>query len=307
MRPLRLHGVLVDLCFACGGLWLDGGELRSLTAGRHLEVGGTTPPTLESLVAVADSVVGDDVGPVRLGRGSFAVLFSQPDSVGEAAVARAFAGTDGLTAIDARLIVGGAGCVVVEGVSLAGARGLVRGLLAEGIVAETVADDVLKTPVAITAQTAVIEGDVLLLGFHTGPSTQIAVADVVGIAAGVTRVERPVTRSPSAPFLLRRLERRIGTDAFVDDKRVDTLISEVLVVEALIVDGLGPRRLRVSSPPVRRDVLVSLVSRCQALGVPMGRCRTAGAGTGWPIFNRPRDIERDAVWAAWRAARWPAA
>lgn len=303
MRPLRLHGVLVDLCFACGGLWLDGGELTSLTAGRHAEIGGTTPPVLEGLIEL--DTIDVDGGRVRLGRGSHAVLFADPAGVVEAAVARAFADTDGLTSIDAKILVGGAGCVVVEGVSVEGARGLVRRLLREGIVAEVVAGDLLKTPAPITAQAAVVEGDDVVLSFHIGPSTRIALADIVGLAAGVTKVERTITRA-QIPSFVKRMERGFGKDVLVDDSRVDTVVGEVLAVEALIVGVGGPRRLRLSTPPVRRDVVVALIERCRDAGVPLGRCRMAAETAGWPVFNRARDIERDAVWAAWRAARWPA-
>ena len=303
MRPLRLHGVLVDLCFACGGLWLDGGELTSLTAGRYAEVGGTTPPVLE---------LGAPTSTVRLGRGASAVLFVAPELVDEAALARAFAVTDGLTAIDARIILGSNAAVVVEGVAAEGAHALVACLAEAGIDAAVVADTVFKIPQALAAQSVQVEAEQVVLGFHTGPPLRVSLADIAGLAAGITRVERTVTHVVQSPLLVRRLERRLGRDTLIEETRVETLAADLLNVEMLVVAGhLPARRLRLATPPIRRDDVINLIDRCRAAGVPLGRlgheatAHKPGRKSNWPQFNRARDLERDAIHAAWRAGRWP--
>jgi Zn-finger nucleic acid-binding protein len=294
MRPLRLHGVLVDLCFACGGLWLDWGELRTLSRGRHDELGGHTPPVL-AVEPVVDTV--------RLGRGASVVVFREPGAAREAGLVAAFASTDALTAIDARLIAGNGSCVVVESVSSAGATALVQRLAREGIAADVVGEEVFRLPSAVVAQ-AVALGDELVFSFHTGAPWRVPVTSVLSLTGGLVRRERTVSRSVDLPSWASRTEHHMSNVPAASPKRTDSVLEDAVVVE-LLVDVGSVRRLRMSSPPASLDVLRALVARAVRAGVPVGRCAYAGDGGAWPRAGRSRDLERELAWCAWRAARWP--
>lgn len=54
LRALHHEGVEIDLCTACGGIWLDGGELEAILAARQPDDGGVE----FDIDAVADEVTG---------------------------------------------------------------------------------------------------------------------------------------------------------------------------------------------------------------------------------------------------------
>jgi Zn-finger nucleic acid-binding protein len=293
MRPLRLHGVLVDLCFSCGGLWLDGGELRTLSRGRHDELGGHTPPVL-AVEAVADTV--------RLGRGASAVVFREPGTAREAGLRAAFASTNGLTAIDARLIASSGSCVVVEGVSSAGAVALVQRLAREGIAADVVGEELFQVPAAVAAQ-AVTLGDEFVFSFHTGAPWRVPSTSVLSMTGGLVRRERTVSRAVDVPGWASRAEHLANVPS-APPRRSESVLEDVVVVEVLVeLDTV--RRLRMSSPPASLDVLRALVVRAVRAGAAVGRCASVVDGGTWPRAGRTRDLERELAWCAWRAARWP--
>jgi Zn-finger nucleic acid-binding protein len=300
MRPLRLHGVLVDLCFSCGGLWLDGGELRTLSRGRHDELGGHTPPVL-----VVEPASGAVVDTARLGRGSSVVVFREPGAAREAALVEVFAATDALTAIDARLIAANGSCVVVESVSEAGAAALVQRLARAGIAADVVGEEVFRVRSAVTAQ-AVTLGDELVFSFHTGAPWHVPLSSVLSMTGGLMRRERTAVRTVDVPTWASRTDHRMASAAAAPQTRNEAVLDEVVVVELLFdLAGAGGRRLRLSAPPVSPDVLRALVSRAVQTGVPVGRCAAVVDGGAWPRAGRTRDLERELAWCAWRAARWP--
>ncbi len=57
MRPLVLRGVDVDLCFHCGGLWLDDGEIERLSAQRYRSMPRTTLVPLTTTADLPDATV----------------------------------------------------------------------------------------------------------------------------------------------------------------------------------------------------------------------------------------------------------
>lgn len=304
MRPLRLHGVLVDLCFSCGGLWLDGGELRTLSRGRHDELGGHTPPVLVVEPLDTSTALALD-GTARLGRGASVVVFREPGAASEAALVSVFAATDALTAIDARLIAGNGSCVVVESVSEAGAAALVQRLARAGIAADVVGEDLFRVPAAVTAQTLAL-GDDLVFSFHTGAPWRVPLSSVLSLTGGVMRRERTVSRTVDVPAWASRSDHHMANVPSAPPKRTESVLDDVVVVELLIdLPRTGVRRLRMSSPPASLDVLRALVARAAAAGVPVGRCASVADGSGWPRAGRTRDLERELAWCAWRAARWP--
>lgn len=305
MRPLRLHGVFVDLCFSCGGLWLDGGELRTLSRGRHDELGGHTPPVLavELIHRVEDGAQIE--GTIRLGRGTAAVVFREPGAAHESALVEVFAATDALTAIDARLIASNASCVVVESVSHAGAAALVQRLARVGIAADVVGEDVFRVPAAVTAQTVSL-GDDLVFAFHTGAPWRVPLSSVLAMTGGVMRRERTVSRTVDVPAWASRADHRMANVPSAPPTRTESVLDDVVVVELLVdLEAVGVRRLRMSSPPAAQDVLRALVGRAARVQAPLGRCAAVADGAAWPRAGRSRDLERELGWCAWRAGRWP--
>jgi hypothetical protein len=57
MSPLVLRGASVDVCFGCGSLWVDKGELESLSGGRYALPAPTAPRVALATVAPAQSLV----------------------------------------------------------------------------------------------------------------------------------------------------------------------------------------------------------------------------------------------------------
>jgi Zn-finger nucleic acid-binding protein len=51
MSPLTLRGQKVDVCFGCGSLWVDAGELEGISLGRHALPAPKHPPSSSSFAA----------------------------------------------------------------------------------------------------------------------------------------------------------------------------------------------------------------------------------------------------------------
>jgi hypothetical protein len=201
------------------------------------------------------------------------------------------------------LIAGNGSCVVVEGVSSAGATALVQRLAREGIVADVVGDDVFRVPSAVVAQ-AVALGDELVFSFHTGAPWRVPLASVLSMTGGLVRRERTVSRVVDVPGWASRADHHMSNVPSAPPTRTESVLEDAVVVE-LLVDVGGVRRLRMVSPPASLDVLRALVARAVRAGVAVGRCAAAGDGGAWPRAGRTRDLERELAWCAWRAARWP--
>ena len=284
MRPLRLRGVVVDLCFSCGGLWLDAGELARLTGGRHVEVVDAAPATA---AADAPVVVGELAGvlpgrdegfarSVALGRGHAAVVL---ESLGAPDVARlraAFARTDGLTTIDADQLGRHTNGVVVEGVSPAGAVGLVEELARVGVRAAVVGEAVLRLPAALAVVGIDVVHDashgpgLLRARFSVGPPLVVGLETVRAAVLGAlsTGHGAPAAGAPS--------------------------------VDVLVGARLDARRLSWSAVGGDVDAVIEVARRLWAAGVPLPRADAAGPWTIWPT---PRDRDRELAWAAWRGGR----
>jgi hypothetical protein len=279
MRPLRLRGVVVDLCFACGGLWLDRGELSRLSGGRHAE--------RDAAIAVDDDVpvvTGALVEPPRvvLGRGSAAVLLASA-SVDASALREAFARTDGLTSDDADAIAEGHVGVVVHGVADAGAAGLVDVLASVGVGAHVVDDAVLRLPPAVPVTGLVPQpGRPALRASHgLGPPSELAAGQIVAVAWAVCLAP------PAAPW--------------------ERAPPPSVVLELVADHGGGPpRRLRLARPGEGVDDDVrAIVDAVRSWGGPVVHLSPlAGAAAGGR--PRPRTL-RDVEWAlavtCWRARR----
>lgn len=312
MRPLRLRGVAVDLCFGCGSLWLDRGELRALSAGRHDEVG-----IVEGVVDVAAPAAvvvgrGDD-SLVKLGRGRAVVLFDSLDVVAESALKAAFARTDGLTNADAAMLARHHTGVVVEGVSDAGAAGLVRALAREGVSATIADDDVLRLPPALASQSTSVDERGVTFRFHTGPPLEAPWGEIAAVVGGVVRGERLETRSMGAgaqwlASLSAPVSRHGGALVSEPPQRIEVVRTEDLVVGILHL-GETPRHLRVLPSPRANEaqhvaVLAAMAPTKAAVGRGPGRF-TRGGDPPWPVYRRAKELERELAWVAWRAARWP--
>lgn len=302
MRPLRLQGVLVDLCFACGGLWLDAGELHRLSSGRHVEI---APTAAEIDAVVPAAAVG---ARLKLVAGAAAVVFRDPGVVDVKALARVFVGIDGRTAIDAKMLIDSGSCVVVDAIDGATADVLAARCADEGVDVEVWASADLASRVALTTSTVRLDDDALVLQFHTSAERRIAFSDVVAVAAGIVKkgvsgdlVDDGVSWLSGLRGLLQNTDR-------VEPMRA-RLVARVLTVEILarvpaaVGDG-GTQRVRLMSPPTSREQLIAVVERLEAAGAARGRRPVGGS---WPVFVRPQDLERDAIHAAWKAQRWPLA
>ncbi|MDP2345959.1 MAG: zf-TFIIB domain-containing protein [Deltaproteobacteria bacterium] len=105
MRSLILRGVDVDLCFHCGALWLDAGELEHLSSNRHRGLAPlpTTTTTTATMVRPAGTVRLDDRHPLArtLGR----ILRSGGVVVGAATVLKLLAPSTMVVA--AAMVLGG--------------------------------------------------------------------------------------------------------------------------------------------------------------------------------------------------------
>jgi hypothetical protein len=312
MRPLRLRSVAVDLCFGCGSLWLDRGELRALSGGRHDEVGIVEGVVDVAAAAAPAVVVGrDDGGAVKLGRGRAVVLFDSLDAVAESALKAAFARTDGLTNADAAMLARYHTGVVVEGVSDAGAAGLVRALVREGVGATVAVDDVLRLPPALASQSITVDDNGVVFRFHTGPPFVARWSEIVAVVAGVVRGERVEQRPLGAGAQwLSSLTSPMVRDggSLVSEPvahrnvevRTEDLIAEILHL------GETPRRLRVvPSPRPHEAEQVAGLAAVAATKTAVGRGPAAAAGGAWPSYRRTKELERELAWVGWRAARWP--
>lgn len=51
MSPLQLRGVTLDVCFGCGGLWVDRGDLEAVSSGRY-QMPAPTQPLLKATPAI---------------------------------------------------------------------------------------------------------------------------------------------------------------------------------------------------------------------------------------------------------------
>ena len=303
MRPLRLRGVHVDLCFSCGGLWLDSGELFSLSSGRHAEIGG---PSLVPVVdvAVLPVLLGTAAeGLVTLGRGNAVVVFEQLAPPEQAALTRVFARTDGLTDVDAQLLARLCQGIVAEGLSLQGAQAL-RSLLArEGIGSEVVDDAVMRLPPAIQCSDIDVVAGGLVARLHTGPPMSVPWSEVAAVVGGVVRRERLEARvqAPQNP-LFREQSRVTGLD--VRRELEHEMVSSDDVIVDVVQVSQPSRRLRVVPSPRKEQANQqrALCDAAVAAGVPVGR---GPAASPWPRYRRLRELDREAAWVTWRAARWP--
>ncbi len=298
MRPLRLRGVHVDLCFGCGGLWLDSGELEALSSGRHAEVRG---PPIERDVVTLPILIGQETRALaKLGRGTLVVLLDELETPPRSALARAFARTDGLTDVDAQLLASHCHGVVAEALSKRGAHELEAILAHEGIDATVVADSVLRLPAAIQCNDVDVDSSGILARLHTGPPLVIPWAQVGSVVGGMVHRERLEPRS-SSNALTRTGRAWVGAQQH--ELEHELISSDDVVIDVLHLGQL-PRRLRVVPSPIkeRSNQSRALCDAAALAGVPVGRGPRA---PDWPHYRRLRELEREGAWVAWRAARWP--
>jgi Zn-finger nucleic acid-binding protein len=305
MSPLRLRGVHVDLCLLCGGLWLDTGELAALTSGRHVEVGKPNVD-VDVLTAGVPVVVGTATTSLAiLGRGKAVLLLDslEPPPT-QASLSRAFARTDGLTDVDAQMLSRHCQGIVAEGLSQSGAIELQSILAREKIGTSVVDDRVLRLPPAIQCSDVDVDGTAIVARLHTGPPLSIPWSEVCAVVGGVVHRERlePRKEAPQNPLF-----RETNTRGLVirrDDLEHELVGSDDVVVDVLQI-GATLRRLRLVPSPRKElaNVHRALCDAAIAAGVPLGRGPTS---PDWPRYRRPRELERECSWVAWRAARWPA-
>ncbi|MDP2339755.1 MAG: zf-TFIIB domain-containing protein [Deltaproteobacteria bacterium] len=311
MSPLRLRGVHVDLCLSCGGLWLDSGELKALTSGRHSEVGApnvdvVVVPVVVPVVAPVPVVTGiATTSLVVLGRGKAVIALDRLEPPSHESLSRAFARTDGLTDVDAQLLSRHCQGIVAEGLSIEGARALQTILGKEGIGCSVVDDAVLRLPAAIHCSDFDVDARGIVARLHTGAPFSIPWSEVGAVVGGVVHRERlePKKESPQNPLFR-------ATNVRGNEMRRSELEHELVGSDDVIVDVLQisrtSRRLRLVPSP-RKELANAPRGLCDAAvaaGVPVGR---GPRSAEWPRYRRLRELERECSWVAWRAARWPAA
>jgi hypothetical protein len=277
MRPLRLRGVVVDLCLACGGLWLDAGELSRMTGGRYDEVGAATSDVLPSPTtgSGASASTVDGRPRVVLGRGHSVVVLDSLTLPPERVLHDVFAGTDGLTSIDVEQLTRFLTGVVVEGVAPSGAAGVVERFAAHGVVAHVLGEGALRLPAPVLVERLVVE-DVraprnVVAHYAVGPSSTFSRRDVRAVAAA--RLPDPARRTAVLPVL----DVVLGASP--------TPGGEVRRLRWHIIDddvGLGP------------VFALATANRLPALP-PLD-----GDPTSWPLLT-PREHERRLAWSLWRA------
>jgi Zn-finger nucleic acid-binding protein len=278
MRALQLRGVPVDLCLACGGLWLDAGELRRLSAGRHAEIAAQVPQA-----APGDHRGADDDGYERrrvvLGRGVSAVVLDElrPPPLGR--LQAAFARTDALTSVDADTLADFCPGVVVAGVTADGAAGLVAALADEGIAAHIVGEAALRLPPPLLVEELVVEpvadGTGLAAFFRIGPPLRCRAGAVRAIGGGLL----PTTRD------------RGGAVATID-----------VVVGGTAAPGGETRRLRWMPLDPTAAAVSALVRLLVGHGGRAGRLLRHEA-LAWHSYRTARDFDRELGWLAWSHAR----
>jgi hypothetical protein len=287
MRPLRLRGVVVDLCVGCGGLWLDAGELTRMSGGRYDEVGAagqpstsappTTVMTLDTTGATGSiGTAGGGSARLVLGRGHSVVVFDALAPLDDRVLAEVFARTDGLTSIDAEQLARGGGCVVVEGVTPAGAAGLVALLAERGVVAHVIGEAALRLPPPVVVQRIDVDGPPphrsLVAAYGVGPPLPFATQAVRVVVAA--RLPAEGGRGTS----------RAVVDVVLGGPRAP--LGETRRLRWHIDDGDAP------SPAL------ALLTSSRA---PSPR-RVDGVPGAWPLM-RPRELDRLLAWASWRASR----
>jgi hypothetical protein len=293
MRPLRLHGVAAHLCFHCGALWLVAGALARLSGGRFLESALTehdeearssTPEPALLLFGNNGVDVADREAPVRLGRGSSAVVLGRLQEPPQAALERVFARTDALWSHDAAQLARFTHGVLVEDISAAGASALVNALDDEGIEAYVVDVSVLRVVlpvqvVGLSVEQLASTGPHLRATFAVGPPLVCALSSVVAVVGGH----------------LASSALGVGGD---DPSR------PVSVVD-VVVDSSGPRavvrrRLRwVSGPAANHHDGAALWHVLASSTVSAGYVLQDGQ-VRWRTYRAASELDRELAWVLWR-------
>ncbi len=334
MRPVRLRGVAIELCAACGGMWCDRGELARLTEGRHAEL-ATPPPRpedddepglfarlkgrLADALSVVDAAIDARRAPadpdayVPLGKGRPGAIWSLvQQSAAPLDVERvraALARTTRWAPAEATTMVNGACGILVDAVTEDEAATLVRALADEGIEVETVASARLALP----WPRAVTRMDVDAEGLHPvdqhGVRGDVPWADVLVVGAAlVTRTTTTRTAHRKVAHGLRTIGPQIGAEV---DVEIGTTESAELLLDVVL---RGEARLRASSktfvfaqPAADRSAAFALL--CTGVAIrASGAALTRGAvdareGRSPSRAKSAQALEREVAWHAWAASR----
>jgi hypothetical protein len=280
MRPLRLRGVVVDLCLACGGLWLDAGELTRLSGGRYDETGPTLEPSTPAPTTAAWAGSGvEETRRIVLGRGHMAVVLDVLAEPPVAALRAAFARTDGLTSLDAEQIASFTHGVIVEGATPTGAMALAAALADEGVAAHVVGDATLRLPTPTVVERLDVvwrdEWRGIVAQFAFGPPLRIRATGVRAVGGGLVPAR---------------------------DERQTPVAALDVVVPAALASGAEIRRLRWLPVAGVDDEAVSAVAGWMVESrVAAGRLLRGGA-LRWPSYPSGRDLDRELAWLIWRTS-----
>lgn len=313
MSAVHVRNVRVDLCTGCGGAWLDAGELKALTSGRHDELfpgapaATSAPDAPPSPAAQPDRA--DEGEGVGRASGGVIVFFDDPDNVRREALTAAFIKVPGLAPADAGQIAARKRHTAVENVSEAQAQNVVAALASEGIGAH-VADASwlsMPPPFGTNALSSTTEG--LTLGRVDASVGRVVVPwrDVAAVvAASVVRATMKRTQV---------VRRNDTTSARASDDLLDFDVSvvETADVSVEVVLANPPRRFRlllstmlfgeVGRPrPVMLSERLAELVRLAPPSLPVGRgVRAAFEGRPMTKVASTRDLERELGWLLWRA------
>jgi Zn-finger nucleic acid-binding protein len=299
MSPVHLRGTRVDLCTGCGGAWLDAGELRKLSEGRHDEV---VPSALASSPAAQPPAPERAPGmdePVS-------VFFSSLEPVPSAVLEAAFAPIPSLTAIDAQMLGRQHSGVVVAEIARAEAEALVASLAAAGVTAHVADVTWIELPFANTG--SAFEPSAAGLRFGRGEmALDVRWPDLVAVVAGA--IKRSASRNAQGGGI---------TDSLLSEgNRAERDLAASLEIEDLVMDVIAKdpiRRVRVTLSTVLlgeggrgRDRVVvfrervAQVARFAGAATAVGRgVKDAVEGTRLRRYRSQTDLDRELSWLLWK-------
>ena len=297
MSPVVVHGVRIDLCTGCGGVYCDHGELSALTEGRYAEV---NPSRLDPIGLDDDAATVPSSSSAQAtlasGTGKHAVFLHSLDALDAKLVAAAFAACPGLVEGDAIALAKNNNVVVVDGVGAQTASASAAALVQQGIAASAVEDSWTTLMAPTMAQTLSVGRGSLRIG-----DDDVRVELVTCAAAGVVR--RTTLRSQRDPMMRPADVELVAVEA-------DDVMLDVFALDPARRLRLQLSRMVLGDELPNRDRLERFRERLAELGRALGRNDGIGRGVRacmssapLPRYRSLRDLEREEAWLLWRSLR----
>ncbi len=331
-RPVTLRGVPVDVCFRCGGLWCDAGELERLSSGRHREI--PAEPTEDAdaagavdaaLAGVADTAPQSNAGQRRLRPGGSAGFVGHCGVLDDGVLWEAFAPFAQYSRHDMPLLSRRAAGIVLEDASREDAEAVAGRLNAGGV--EAFVDDTrwVQPPHAHQLRRMVVEDERLrFIDMHERPwdvRYDELVALNVGLVGRRQRAPQPAPMKPASRKLTRGRTYQgasvMATAKSIYDslresvpKEVSELTFDVIAHDGRVQVTQGSAVQFADAQALGPDRLIDAMARVLSATGTLEKAPVFGRGflaldegKAVPHYQHVKQFDREAAWARWWAQR----